>query len=620
MRSEMMEFLRFGDSSGILRKGDPYLVVSGTTPVRECRTNYGQEQYFDEYHKLRYSTSITERQRNEAIQRLAGEAKQMLGKLQLGPGPTQVDLVISASELWLLPFEAVIDDAETPLFAQSDKKFVLTRRIRGEFKETPPNWSPVPRIVFISASPTWLKALPVPHAQHEDAIRESLKPWIEPLLGYDSGGADDRKVLHILKQATPDDVRALFAQAKTDKKPFTHVHVLAHGINIKNETNQLRSQMGFALATPKKKAIDADFLVEVLKSQGTLPQVVTLAICDGASQANTVVPYQSLAQRLHLAGIPIVVGSQLPLTFDGSVLLIKEFYKHLEGADVRQALHGTRVALYKEKDRLQSHDWMSLVSYVQLPEGYAEHLEEVELKAHLASLEVAKKWADQVAKCGATAQTDFLIAKEKLLNSIAKLVSLLKARQQEKRNDSLYQENAGLVGSAYKRLAELLEVRQRRDPSVQTSEISNALDEAREAYKKGYDKNLSDHWTGVQWLSLEIIQKGVMAEAGYWHAAMQAARLDAERPDEYWAWGSVAELWLLAICTTKQDGFEQARQALATFKQRAANLKEEAFAIDSTRRQLNRYATWWTKAKGFFPQAESDLSVPAQQLMKDLDN
>ena len=35
MRSEMMEFLRFGDPTGILRKGDPYLAVSGRNPVRE---------------------------------------------------------------------------------------------------------------------------------------------------------------------------------------------------------------------------------------------------------------------------------------------------------------------------------------------------------------------------------------------------------------------------------------------------------------------------------------------------------------------------------------------------------------------------------------------------------
>lgn len=624
MRSEMMEFLRFGDSSGILRRNDPYLAVSGTAPVRECRTNYSQEQYFDEYYKLRYSASITEKHRNEAIKRLADEAKQMLGKLQLGPGPTQVDLVISASELWLLPFEAVTDDAETPLFARSDKKFVLTRRIRGEFKDNSQSWYPVPRIAFISASPAWLNADPVPHAEHEDAIRESLRPWIEPLLGYTSGGADDRKVLQILKQATPDDVRDLFKQAKTDKKPFTHVHVLAHGINKRNQTNQLRSQMGFALATAKKKAMDADFLVEVLKSQGTLPQVVTLAICDGASQANTVVPYESLAQRLHLAGIPIVVGSQLPLTFDGSVLLVKEFYKHVEGTDVREVLHSTRVALHREKDRLHSHDWMSMVSYVQLPEGYAEHLKDVELKAHLASLEVAKKWADQVSKRGATAKMDFLHAKDNLLDRINRLSILLEERQKQKRNDLLYQENAGLLGSAYKRLAELLAERQRHDLAIDNSEIWKALDEAREAYRKGYNKNLSDHWTGVQWVSLEAIQKGVIADSGYWHAAMQAAKLDAERPDEYWAWGSIAELWFLAPCATKEDGFEQARQALETFKQRLSKSKDEpkdeAFAIESTRRQFNRYVTWWTKNNGFFPQAESDLLAPAQQLVKVLDS
>lgn len=366
--------------------------------------------------------------------------------------------------------------------------------------------------------------------------------------------------------------------------------------------------------------MDADFLVDALNLQGTLPQVVTLAICDGASQTNTVVPYESLAQRLHLAGVPIVVGSQLPLTFEGSVLLVKEFYKHLGGNDVREVLHQTRVALYEEKGRLRSHDWMSMVSYVQLPEGYSDHLCKMRLEACLAKLKVAQGWADQVAKCGPTSQRVFLQVKERLKERIDELKDFLKPPSTSRSSNDLYQENAGLLGSAYKRLAELLEVQRRRDPSILLTEIRDALQQSRKAYRVGYEKNLSHHWTGVQCLSLEAVLSGIIEKPGYWYAAMEGAELDAKEPQEYWAWGSIAELWLLAVYATKKDGFGEAKQALAMFKQRVANSKDETFAIESTRRQMNRYVTWWTKANGCFPQAESDLSAPAQQLVKALDS
>ncbi len=617
MRSEMMEFLRFGSNASVLEQGREYLAVSGAKPVRKCSTSYGHADYFDDFGKLRYSDSVSEQERTAALVRLAAEATQMLGSPHFGVEPTQVDLVISAAELWLLPFEAANDGTGVPLFTQREKPLVLTRRIRGEFKERAPSWSPVPRIALISASPKWAGPS-VPLTQHKDAIRASLKAWVEPLEGYE-GVADDRKVLHILEHATPEDVRDLFQKAKD--KPFTHVHILAHGMTKANTRNPLKSQMGFALATKEERPMDADFLVEALSAQGMLPQVVTLAVCDGASQANTVVPYESLAQRLHLAGVPIVVGSQLPLTFEGSVLLAKEFYKHMGGKDVREVLHGTRVALYEERERLHSHDWMSMVSYVQLPEGYSNHLRRMRLEACLGKLKVAQGWADQVAKCGPTSQHVFLQVKESLQERIDELKDFLGATStRQNSNDPLYQENAGLLGSAYKRLAELLEVQRRRDPNVPVTEIRDALQQSHKAYRGGYETNLSHHWTGVQWLSLEAVLSGVIEKPGCWYAAMQAAQLDAERPDEHWAWGSIAELWLLAICATKEDGYEQAKQALTIFKQRVAKSKDEAFAIESTRRQMNRYVTWWTKVNGFFPQAAADLSAPAQQLMKALDS
>jgi hypothetical protein len=40
------------------------------------------------------------------------------------------------------------------------------------------------------------------------------------------------------------------------------------------------------------------------------------------------------------------------------------------------------------------------------------------------------------------------------------------------------------------------------------------------------------------------------------------------------------------------------------------------FPIDSTRRQLTRYVSWWTKGNGFFDVRDSDLADEAKELVK----
>ena len=611
MRSEMIEFLRFGDATGILRKGERYLAVSGTKPVRQPVTNYGHAEFLKNLVKLRYINTTSDQERNAALERTAAEATNMLGVSSLSVDPVQIDLVISASELWLLPFEAASDSEGNPLFVQKDNTLVLTRRIRHEFTEQKHAWSPVPRVALISASPRWAGP-PVPLERHKEAIRASLKAWVEPLAGFD-GIPDDRGVLCTLDQATPETLRAMFEKAQ--EKPFTHVHILAHGVQTKDE-DLFSVQMGFALATTEEQAFDAEYLLDVLRAQGTLPHVVTLAICDGASSANTIVPYESIAQKLHMGGIPIVVASQLPLTFDGSVLMTREFYTHLSGEDVRTSLHRTRVVLYEQREQLRSHDWMSMVAYVQLPEGYSDYLGDIRLESCLAKLKTAQRWAEQIERNGEGKQEVFVRVSESLHERIVELRKYLN----ESPKATWYQENAGLLGSAYKRLAELLAIRRRNDQSMPADKIREVLQQAYMAYKQGYEHNFSHHWTGVQCLSLEAVLTGVLAKPGYWHAAMQAAELDAEELAEYWAWGSLAELRLLGAYCAKQGGVEEALRAIRMLKERVAKTNKKPDAIESTRRQLNHYVTWWTKANGFFLQAETDLSVPARLLIEELNS
>ena len=72
----------------------------------------------------------------------------------------------------------------------------------------------------------------------------------------------------------------------------------------------------------------------------------------------------SVAQELHHCGVPVVVGSQLPLTKPGIAPARQSvFYvRLLRGEDVRVAFHAARVDL--RADETTGHDWLSLVGYV----------------------------------------------------------------------------------------------------------------------------------------------------------------------------------------------------------------------------------------------------------------
>src|SRR4030095_9051168 len=61
----------------------------------------------------------------------------------------------------------------------------------------------------------------------------------------------------------------------------------------------------------------------------------------------------------------------------------------------RMALHQARVALYQSQAKT-GHDWASLVGYVQLPEGYSDHLQDVRLQSILASLKTMQQWSDRL--------------------------------------------------------------------------------------------------------------------------------------------------------------------------------------------------------------------------------
>jgi CHAT domain len=608
MKSLLIEFHRFDDlGTGALRQGDRYLEVVADHPVQEVRMTISQNPFLKELRNLRYQEG--EAERAQSLARIGDVVTAMLGaqipELETGEFPLQLDLVVNAAELAALPFEMVTDGAGHPLLTQKERPIELTRRVRQNFAETVVRWPARPRILYAWACPPGVSA--VPQEDHETALRAALEPWI-PAKGATDG------VLTVLSEASLAALHAVCAGSVAEKKPFTHVHILAHGYPVDREEEQ---RFGIALHDEHGDlaAVEPEELTAALLPLCDKPVIVTLAACDAANMANTLSPEKSIAHELHQAGFPVVLASQLPLTVPGSTIMADCFYRELlAGNDVRMAIHEARLALYEARERT-GHDWASLVAYVRLPEGYADYLQEVRLASVMASLRVARERSLEPVEIAGSevGQLDETMAI--LRGRIEDLESFLPDTRKSAR-EAILLENLGLLGSAQKRLAELIFTRAKYHAEGDWQpRMWKALKGARDWYQEAHDRNLSHHASGVQYLSLESALNGSF-DPRYWYAAVVAAETQSRNPEEIWAHGSLAELHLLAPLAGQPRNLEIAMAAIATLKQRVQEgSPQDRFPLESTDCQLRRFKDWWTTENGFFP-GRPDLAADAEILIE----
>ena len=612
MRSLLIEFHRFGAlTTGLLRKGDRYISVAASHPVREVEMPIDYEPFLEDMQALRYKSGV--HARDVALQNIQPVVTQLLGvrdleDVETGDFPLQLDLVVNAAELGALPFEASLDRSGQPILLRANKPVILTRRVRNDFAATRAAWPAVPRMLFIWAHPDGV-GVQVPHEQHEAKLRNALSPWI-PGRGASGVQQDTSGVLYVLEKASLDSIEKTCRESVEQNRPFTHIHLLAHGYPVGNKFGLALHESGSDDLEP----VRPDALVKALAPLADHAVVLSLAACDAANETNTVIPRRSIAHDLHVAGFPVVVTSQLPLTVAGSTILTETFYADLlAGKDVRNALHDARLALFKNSD-VSGHDWASLVGYVRLPEGYSDYLETVRLESAMMSLRALRVWSDELLLRDTVDPAEF-----------DRLVGLLQERVQEldgflqdanKQRRGVVEENLGLLGTSEKRLSELYFEYGKRSTANWRAKMNESLDRARSWYRKGFDRNLSHHWSGVQFLSLEAVITGIISDPEIWETAVLAARNDSREPDELWAFGSLAELYMIAPAAGKPDQLDKAVAALETLKGRLAG-RQDQFPRESTRQQLQRYVGWWTNSNGFFP-GRADFVEPAKKLVSTL--
>jgi hypothetical protein len=674
MRTITLELLRHGPAHNqLLSPLTPYLALCENHGAVTLNVPFEHNQLLHRLSSLSYQSSDEAR-----IFQLQDTARVMGDILSAIPGLTaesnkegeeggehltHLRLILSASELALLPFELALSPSGVPgsgqhLLLQPQTPICMTREVRrvpGErFR-----WPPKPRILFAAAAPPKVGTIPL--ESHLQVLRRLIAPWVKYYPTAASGEMSQAKVDELRKKQVEDHLHFLpFASIDAIEEAcssgnFTHVHILAHGVEQK-ESYGTR----FVLALHNARNSDevdyvsgprlATALRTAQKPDGrdlSRPAVVTLASCDSGNVGSVAVAGAgaSIAHALHEAGIPMVVAGQFPLSFEGSVRLVEVLYEGLLwGTDPRRLLYDLRRKLYSQFRN--THDWASLTAYVSLPEDFDQQLPGVQIERAMGCIDAAMNHADELL----SQVSEKIKPKSSLpanqqeqsnqIKSVREKINGAKKRL-EKLSADIPAERARILGnlaSTEKREAQFLHSFALRNllPDAQTAdsekatlrEVFELLRKSRDHYWQAFLLDRGSGWAAVQYLSLTLLMKNT--KVGDFFALKEengqadepsARDLDAlwsmsrllssndlsheSRQVRAWAHSSLTELYLLSLMIDAPNSrFEQGKAEKWALKH-TEDLIETAgwgsFEVYSAWRQILRYVEWFSKISDLGP-------------------
>jgi hypothetical protein len=393
-RTITLELLRQGPANNqLLSPITQYLALCENHRAQTIQLSFDHADYQSRLEGLRYHQTdemfrgVALREATRDVTRIFAAVPALPGELTAARDAELVHLrlVLSAAELAALPFELAEAPPGAPsegqrLFLEACPPVVITRETRRVRRVRVP-WPRRPRILFAFAAPGDLP--PIPANAHVLALRRALDPWIGWMQGANAATAIS-KHLTLLPNASLDAIADACREALTDGGgPYTHVHILAHGI-ARPAPGSREARFYLAMhAAPgaiEVEYVDGRRLEAALRPVDACRDalaVVTVASCDGGNGGSVVAGGASVAHELHEAGVPFVVASQFPLTFRGSAILADRLYVSLLwGVDPRRAVHLVRRELYANEGGT-THDWASVVAYATLPDDLDDQLADV---------------------------------------------------------------------------------------------------------------------------------------------------------------------------------------------------------------------------------------------------
>ena len=522
---------------------------------------------------------------------------------------TNLRIVISASELAMIPFEASKIPSDEGSIAswlalQARSPICITRHIRSVSAEGIV-WPDRPRILFIAGPDT-----DRPFEEHKRVLLKVTGPWCK-----DATAIPEQLV--ILKDPSLATVANELHAAARAGKDFTHVHILAHG--VRTDEDDRYSPVGLYLNENEGEGVIgggrlASTLAVTTERGVNRPVVVTLASCDSGHNPDVRTTDASVAHHLHDQGIPLVVASQFPLSVEGSVLFTEMFYHgQLRGKHPLVSLYKVRLELHSRMEP-DTHDWASLVVYEAFPSNLISQLEELRYRQARRALYLV---LDRLEELAVKVQDGHLPPGEPDIETrFENAIKDVEAASNDLPNTGSYAlDCAGLRASAEKRIA-LADFRVVKAPGVPEDWREKRLGKSLRRMQRARDKywiaakwfiqpsvdtvqrkgNL--HWVLGQVLSLDVLL-GRPLDPALRMSASFAAKVDLDSPDEgkrAWAHVSLCELALLRLSDSNLSPDQREHYAgeslvhARRFLELLGRGSEQAF---KTSRQFQRYVDWW---------------------------
>lgn len=623
IRPVTIELLRAGPRHNqLLSPLTRYLGVCGDAPAGTVTLPYEHAAFEDQLAELRYEVASGDPdRRRQVLERLGRELAEVLSEIPGLEGVfseprdalTHLRLVLSASELALLPFELAKVPARPGIVSrdwlalQTQTPVCITRRVRSvSFDRV--RWPLTPRLLFVSGPD-------VPEGEHLATLHQALAPWTDE-------GSRGEWLTELCGATLPQVIDACSRTA------YSHVHVLAHG---SEEPDARAGTYGVALAdgvVSGKRLAGA--LHSVLGGRIHRPAVVTLATCGSAEQPGDVrTPDASVAHALHESGIPLVVASQFPLSREGSGPFARIFYGgQLRGEHPLETLYTVRLRLHSEFAQ-DYHDWASLVVYEALPSDLDEQLEALRyVQAQRAQAHALDRIESQLSSAREADPEGWSPPPPQEVASLVRAVE----REGERlpRSGAFATDSAGLRAASAKRLAEVA-FRCAVAPGTPEARRAELLTESRRRLEEallGYRKaaaaflaqseesvqrRASLHWLLTQELSLDRVL-GSELDREAWTTARFSARVHGDHPEPAergWAEATLAELALLRL---DDSGLTEARreelaQEVVERVHRIVDLcGGTSEQVASTAEQLRRYVEWWSDPRFGAAVEAGDLS------------
>jgi len=633
IKTVKLEFLRSGPPHNqLLSPLTQYLATAGRHEAVTVQVPYEHQSFLSRLQYLSYRNQLDEHHR-QTLREISKDISKILGAIPGLNGDLATDqsnhdtlvhlrLIFSASELALLPFE--MGDAPKgfpgegrPLSLQLTTPLVMTREVRNA-QGFHANWTQKPKILFIAAAPPGVGT--IPFKAHLLALRKAIDPWLKIKKEDQTDTKRLEKYLHVLPHANLQQIQALCA-----KESFTHIHILAHGIPVPFQ----KERFGLALHdvyNPKgMDVVDGERLAVALRchqrnrQELSHPNVVTLASCDSGQQGTVMFPGGSLANALHNAGIPLVIGSQFPLTKRGSVSMVQDFYSRvLWGHDPRVVLHEIRLNLSKFNKK--AHDWASLIAFVSLPDDFDRQLAEFRSQQADQAIQVALDWAhfflenrEQFNQEFGDDQGEELL--EKLIGRLNEAIHLIGESDPESDvplNKQIYNHHEVLarLGSAEKRAAQIFfergaelaslknrKTKQNAKVFFYKNKTDDSMRKAINYYQRAYKIRHSNHWGGLQYICLNMIyQLRQNGELIFPFEAWQQIREEAlkqtqegSKVDRAWAFMSLAELYLIGLAVDEKDRPEGLESYQAPIKSAIQLVGRRSYHCYTSMFQFRRY-------------------------------